>query len=192
MEIKISGEIKKYIKDVYEILWKIHLKKTIVYLLVAFLMGVLFIITGLTSNHDTSISTTKYDENATSVIKNITYYKYHFTLGLGIAFSIFALYILFLLFNQRKRLIRSMARRKISSVEYSMRITENQISYEDPEFNRNAKWSIFWKYKIYKKNILLLRNEAYWESFIIPIDRISQNEYEIFLEFLKRTLPQKK
>ena len=192
MEIKISGEVNKYMKEVYGILWKIHLRKTIVYFLGTFLIGILLLIIGLTSNYDTSISSTKYDENATSVIKNITYYKYHFTLGLGISFSIVALYVLFLLLNQRKRLIRSMSRRKTPSVEYSMIITESQISYEDPEFNRSAKWSIFWRYKIYNKYVLLLRNEAYWESFVVPIDLIQKNEYEDFLNFLKITVPQKK
>ena len=192
MEIKVSAGVNELMKEDYGILWKLHSKKTIIYLLGTFLIGAFLILIGLIANYDTSISSTRYDNNTTSVIKNVTYYKYHFTLGLGISFIIIALYISLILLNQRKRLMRSITRRKTSPSEYSIIIRESQINYEDPELHRIEKWSVFWAYKIYKKYILLLRNESYWESSVIPVDQIPQHEYEELLAFLKRNVPQKK
>lgn len=195
MEITIAGnDASAYIQETSTIRWASSLRRQYLGTLIFFLFGVLILTIGVSSGNTMSVKTYKYDHNATT--EYITKYDYHISLGLGIGFMLIALYFLYILYRQKikffKGIAKICARHRQFSDNFSIQINDDHIGYRDFELIREQKWSAFSHYMLYKNNLLLFQDDFYISSIVIQQARLSDKDYSNLLKFVKSKVPAKK
>lgn len=187
----------QFITNTSKLRWKLYSRKISILILLTFLLGALFLLTGLKQGYETSIS--DYNQNQHSSVVNVhtVQYKYHPVLGLGIVFLLITLFIAYnYLVKQKKQFFNAMTkitnRHQQAVGGYQITINETGISYNDFETTREEKWSVFSSYKNHKDYLILYRDDLYMNCFVIDLKDITANEADVLLKFLKPRMIEKK
>lgn len=197
MEIVINNKTaSELILQTNKIRWAVYKQRLIFSFLLVFLCGLIFFFAGRSQGYDSSESDYKYNNDFTISYVHTTQYNYHILLGLGIAFMLFSIYlaIIYLILQKKKffKAVNKVASRHESVSDiYTLKITDEGIYYKDAEIMREEKWIVFSKYKMYKNNLMLFRDDFYISALVIDKSQLSDADFNELLIFVKKILPEK-
>lgn len=194
MEIQINqNNASEFIVETSKIIWKLYARKIIFGILATFLCGLVFLISGLNQEYESSTSDYTYSKDSTVTYVHTIQNNYHIFLGLGIAMVLFSFYLTYAyLVRQKKQYFKEVdtiaVRHKLTSENYSIKITDNSLCYQDFEIKREEKWSVYSKYKNCQDYLFLFRNDFYMSCLAIDKRQISSGD---LADLLKKLLGSK-
>ncbi len=102
------------------------------------------------------------------------------------------LFIVFVKFTVRKKYlnkIKNLAEKyKARTMNYTYELTNEYISYTDPEKQIVLKWSLFTYYTVYKDILVLVYEDSFANSFFINREDMSSVKYDQVISLVKEKL----
>src|SRR5882672_3584514 len=103
MEIQINqNNASEFIIETNKIRWRLYTRRIILAILLLFICGLIFFISGLNQGYDSSTSDYKYNQDHYITYVHTIQNNYHILLGLGIAFMLFSLYLVYFYLVRQK------------------------------------------------------------------------------------------
>jgi len=197
MEIIIANNnTAAYFLEINKIVWRTYARKNFIYFTSVLILGLFLLAFGIYNGYDSVSSKAHYFENTGKLITEETFYNYHITFGLGIGFISVFLYFVYIFFREKKQFFASLNKvcdRHIKSGNnFTLRINDESVLYQDFELTREEKWSIFSSYRIDKDYLFLFRDTYHLTSTAIPIKQLVNNNLPELLKILQKNLIEKK
>ncbi|MDE3212110.1 MAG: hypothetical protein KGM98_02670 [Bacteroidota bacterium] len=198
MNILITdSDAATYIETRDKLLWWLYIRRSILISIILLTAGIALLTDGIFRGSENKVSNYEHSSYPTTrIIKTTQVYDYHLSYGFGMALIFVSLYFFFMIFRQRMFFFKTSKRiskiRKVADNDFTIRINDQDISYQDFELASEAKWSHFSRFKIYKQFILLFADRYSWSSFAIPVNLLTDDDFKELFQFLKRRLSEKK
>lgn len=108
---------------------------------------------------------------------------------LGICFLLSAVFALFYHLNARASFFTQLREQchkwEQNNREISIRLTDENIFYQDDEIKTELKWTIYTSYIIRKNLIILIQQQPFVGDFAIDMSEINKEELQALLNFLQ-------
>jgi hypothetical protein len=189
-EIEINqNNASQYIREMSKVRWKLYARNIKFSILVIFIVGFIFYISGRGEGADTTVSDYKYNKEQQVYYVHSIKNNYHFFTGLGIAFMIVSLFLAYQYLLRGKKIffksVNKVAdRHKLSSENYLIRINSNHVYYEDSEIKREEQWNVFSKYRDHRDFLFLYREEHYLNCLSIDKRTLSSTELSDLMQLV--------
>lgn len=171
------------------IVWKLHSKKYVKFILLNYLIGLILLLIGILIFNDYNYKS-EYHNYQTSEY-HVTYVNYHMhlTILIGIVFVLSASLNLYYHIKGKNDFFRKINESKTKLFkEVIIQISDGGISYKSFLLESEMKWTFFSMYKIYDNFLFLYSNDALMNSICIDKNLMSEEEFSQVMSFIKNRL----
>ncbi|OIQ22452.1 MAG: hypothetical protein BM557_00245 [Flavobacterium sp. MedPE-SWcel] len=187
LEIIDKNACKSLLKQ-NEFKWNLFLKKAAIYFSIAYIVGIGFLLWGLSNYKEYTKKSKAEIENKDQVIHIENYSNWHLNEAIGVVIIVLTTYLFYILFNQKKRAYKltNEVSKNVLKLGNEIHITVDDIGikYDRHDFIIDVRWELIEKFKEYQEYYLLTVKGMIYK-IIIDKKNVTTEENNIFLNLLK-------